>query len=246
MNDREFKELVDLYLDKEIEGKSIQRPMDAIAADPCRRREFDSACQLHHAMRLALGKEVAANEARSPLPHRRWQVALAMVASFVLGAFFLAPAFHESDHIESLVMELSDPSSQSGGEDSMKTLPKSFQNYLGRLSRKDAEKSHSSLAARLRLAGLSPDLAPLDARLQAVEIRSHNVHLSWDEQVGGWRVHRNCSSLHHLAHPNINFIEDGIFMADFPDRAQFEDPSPKQMVAAPLQLDVWLVEGQDH
>jgi hypothetical protein len=35
-------------------------------------------------------------------------------------------------------------------------------------------------------------------------------------------------------------------MADFPDRAQFEDPSPKQMVAAPLQLDVWLVEGQDH
>ena len=93
MNDREFKELVDLYLDKEIEGESINRLMEEIAADPCRRREFDSACQLHHAMRLALSKEVVANEARSPLPQRRWQVALAMVASFVLGAFFLAPLF---------------------------------------------------------------------------------------------------------------------------------------------------------
>ena len=245
MNDREFKELVDLYLDKEIEGESINRLMKEIAADPCRRREFDSACQLHHAMRLALSKEVVANEARSPLPQRRWQVALAMVASFVLGAFFLAPAFHESDSIEMTVKELSDisgTSSQPGSVDLMKALPGSYQNYLAKMSGQNENNVHSSLAARLRLAGLSPDIVPLDARLQAVKIRSRQVHLSWDEALGGWQVHSNCSAFHLSDQSGMHAIEGKIPMVDFSGPARFEYMRPKEMLNAPSELDQWLVD----
>ncbi|MGC6455624.1 MAG: hypothetical protein ACON46_03730 [Coraliomargaritaceae bacterium] len=239
MNDCEFKELVDLYLDKEIDGESMQRLMEAIDSSQSRRRKFDSACQLHHAMRVALGKEVAANEARNPLPLRRWQVGLAMFASFICGAFFLAPAFHQSDRLESISAELSEPLDSSNNESVMKALPSSIQRYLSRSSSSEADRSHSSLAARLRLAGLSPDLAPKDARLQAVEIRSQNVSLTWNEQFGGWQVHRNSSAVYLSAQPGTHSLEgsEKIFFSDVPRRGQFEETERQRTAFSTFQFD---------
>lgn len=248
MNDFEFKELVDLYLDKEIDGDSMQRLMEAIAASQSRRREFNSACQLHHAMRVALGEEVAANEALNPLPLRRWQVLVAMAASFICGAFFLAPAFDQSDDVQPLSFELPDPLSHSSSDDLLEKLPKSMQHYLARMSGNEAQRSHSSLAARLHLAGLSPDLAPQDARLQAVEIRSQQVYLSWDEQFGGWQVHRNSSTFHLPVQPETCAIGDRekVFFSDFPRRGRFEDIAGRQKLSGSFQLDTWLLGWQDN
>lgn len=194
MRDSEFKELVDLYLDKEIDGAGIERLRTVVTADESRRREFEAACQLHHAMRLALGKEVAANEARNPLPFHRLLVTAGMAASFVLGGFLLAPAFNETGDVDSLDEAVTVASKLSNASYSVDNLPVSLQRQLAEMQDVQTKKMSTSLAARLRLAGLSPELEPTDVRLKNVQLEARRIHIVWDGSSGNTRqVHRHTS-----------------------------------------------------
>jgi hypothetical protein len=244
MNDREFKELIDLYLDKEIDTASINRLRQVIATDAVRLREFQSACQLHHAMRMALHKEVAENEARTHLPLRRWQVAVGMVASFILGAVLLAPAIQEARNVGPLALEILETSDSSDSSDrpvikswavtSLKPY-KPYANYLSRKSGKDVASKNSSLAGRLRLFGLSPDLAPPTANLEQVEVRTRLTQFVWDEDFAVWEVHTHLSS---AALPQKAAIDGGLPMSDFISEGRLSVSIPENaMTTDPFQLE---------
>ena len=243
MNDPEFKELIDLYLDKEIDGASIQRLREAIAADEGRRREFEAACQLHHAMRLALGKEVAANEARNPLPLRRWLVTAGMAASFVLGGFLLAPAFNEAGGVDPLDPGIPDASARTGAAQQMDNLPLPSKRQLARISTGERGHKSSSLAALFRLAGLSPELEPPDAQLQEVRIGTRRIHLAWDGSAGGWQVHSQASV--YFTTPSSSPGESAL-VSTFADEARLKHAGTNVLAGGPFRLEAipmeWLAD----
>ena len=54
MTDERFRELVNLYLDKEIDSEEMELLQATISSDSARQREFVTSCRLHNAMRSAL------------------------------------------------------------------------------------------------------------------------------------------------------------------------------------------------
>lgn len=183
MNHEQFKELVDLYLDKEIDRVSLQRLQQAIAEDAERQREFEVACRLHQAMTAALNSEVAANEARSPVPRSRWLVSLAMAASFVLGGFLLSPVLKETSLFDSEAASLAiQPEAHPVAEASSTIYLSPSRRYMTQLSEANRVRN-GSLTARLRLNGLSPDLEPPNVRLKKLEIERNHIYLVWSSHL---------------------------------------------------------------
>jgi len=166
MTDAKFKELVNLYLDKEISERELAQLKDALANDAKRRREFEELRRLHQAMLLALGSSLDATGPRGEPPKvvrmRRWATGFAAAASFAVGGA-VALAF---------LPDSGDDAAVAAAEERVDALP-------GDVSRADIRRYEAyresdsreglSLAAQLRLSGLSPDLMPAERELQAVD-----------------------------------------------------------------------------
>lgn len=185
MTDEKFRELVNLYLDKEIDSAEMELLQATISSDAARQREFDTSCRLHYAMRSALETEVASNEKACSLSRNRtcWIVGLGMAASFVLGGVLLKPL-------------LTDPSGLSEAEvqdalhsaELLQQRPGHFDRYMA-VQREQAQQA-CGLAAKLRLLGLGPESVPSDYQMQPVDLTVNRVHLEWVGNEPHWTIER--------------------------------------------------------
>ncbi|MGB0416509.1 MAG: hypothetical protein ACPGKS_06650 [Coraliomargarita sp.] len=183
MSDERFRELVNLYLDKEISSSEMESLQSEIGRCEARRKDFDIACRLHHAMSCALSSEVAANEARSPLPRTRWLVGMGMAASFALGGILLAPAISE----ELIPTQESQQTEASAEALAAAAQQRVLERFLAAQHTAGADEPCRSLAARFRLLGLQPALVPADHTLEEVEMRIRRVQVQWNEQEQSWQ-----------------------------------------------------------
>ncbi len=181
MTDEKFRELVNLYLDKEINSEEMELLQATISSDAARQREFDTSCRLHHAMRSALECEVAANEKASPCHRSRWILGVGMAASFVLGGMMLAPMFTDTN---GLTEEEAQDALRSAEQ--LQRRQQHFERYLA-VQRQQAQQS-CGLAAKLRLLGLDPALVPSDYELEPVDLTVKRVHVEWVGNEPHWTV----------------------------------------------------------
>lgn len=183
MTDERFRELINLYLDKEISSSEMELLQSEISTGEARRREFDTACRLHHAMSCALSSEVAANEARSPLPRTRWFVGFGMAASFILGGIFLAHAV--SDELVPCADRRQTEASAAALAAEAKQ--RALQRFITSQRAVTSDEPFRSLASQFRLLGLQPALVPANHQLEEVEMRVRRVHVEWSEKEQRWQ-----------------------------------------------------------
>lgn len=183
MTDEKFRELVNLYLDKEINSEEMELLQATISSDAARQREFDTSCRLHHAMRSALETEVASNEKACSLSRSRtcWFVGVSMAASFVLGGVLLKPVLTDSNG-------LSDAEAQDARRSAelLQQRQAHFERYLA-VQRQQAQEA-CGLAAKLRLLGLDPSLVPSDCELEPVDLTVKRVHVEWVGNEPHWTI----------------------------------------------------------
>ena len=183
MSDERFRELINLYLDKEINSDEMELLQSEISNSETRRQEFDTACRLHFAMSRALSSEVAENEARSPLPRTRWLVGIGMAASFLLGGILLAPALSEE-----LMPDADSQQSEASAEAlAAQAQRRVLQRFLTAQQNPHTKEPCHSLAAQFRLLGLEPALVPADHALEEFEMRIRKVKVRWNEQEQNWQ-----------------------------------------------------------
>lgn len=182
MTDERFKELLNLFLDRELSPDEMKLLESEIARSESRRKEFEAACRLHHAMTCALTAEVAENEARCLLPRTRWLLGIGLAASFVIGGIFLVPAMTEVVIPERLEREPSLNSTRIVFANEGVRLP-TMQLTAWRESLREPH-SCQSLAAEFRLMGLEPSLVPSDRPLRPFERRSRQVAIRWNDLEG--------------------------------------------------------------
>lgn len=172
MTDAKFKELANLYLDEEITDRELAQLKDVLASDERRRHEFLELCRLQKAMQHAFGSTLDANAPRSEPPKevrfRRWVAALAAAASFAVGGV-VALAFLPEGNSESTTF---------AEKENAVSLPvdvssSDFRRYEA------FQRNHApdglSLAAQLRLSGLSPDLVPTKRAMHPVDTSAKYV-----------------------------------------------------------------------
>lgn len=204
MTNKEFTELVDLFLDQEISVEDQRRLQCALSSDPDRKRQFMQRKCLHQATRLALdpaerkrllrkqssrrcgrshrpslshsrgrcsGQNSRRQAAASPLPG--WMLVSGMAASLLIAFVLLGPVFRGVVH-SSMIADFvgSDISIEAPAMDRREVDPADLraadlERYLKEKQR--AVQSRSSLAARMRLLGLRPELTPADKRLHSID-----------------------------------------------------------------------------
>ncbi|MGB0258134.1 MAG: anti-sigma factor family protein [Coraliomargarita sp.] len=183
MTDQKFRELVNLYLDKEIDSDEMELLQAAISSDAARQREFDTSCRLHHAMRSALETEVAGNEKACSVSRNRvyWILGLGMAASFVLGGVLLRPVLTDSNGLTEAEAQDARHSAEL-----LQQRQEHFKRYLA--VQRQQEQQACGLAAKLRLLGLDPALVPADSQLEPVDLTVKRVHVEWVGNEPHWTV----------------------------------------------------------
>ncbi|MFP4069679.1 MAG: anti-sigma factor family protein [Opitutales bacterium] len=168
MTDDRFRELVNLYLDKEISAGERSQLKTELASSESRRAEFEELRRLHRAMMLALGSSLDASGPRGEAPQvvrlRRWMTGIGAAACVLAGASLALswPMLDESDEV--MVGQggaLGDPF------DGASMAPSDIRRYHA--SRRDEAIAGTSLAAHLRLLGLSPGVVSAETELTSVD-----------------------------------------------------------------------------
>ena len=155
MNESKFKELVNLYFDREISAAELECLKQELATRADRRREFQARYRLHRAICTALHSE---NPQASPIRavstdcknvKDSWMpkilFGLGVAACFMMVFAVSALILRESSNtVNQIMAAISDSSAD------LKDLENSESGLSQRLN----------LSSQLRLAGLTPDIAP--------------------------------------------------------------------------------------
>ncbi|ADE54457.1 hypothetical protein [Coraliomargarita akajimensis] len=213
MTNERFKDLVNLYLDREINPDEMELLQSTIRDDADRRREFDNACRLHQAMRSALCCEVARNEANSPVKRTHCIFYAGMAASFVLGGVLLAPVLTQSDSSADAVVE---------GDELVVDLQEESDRYQHYLATQQAQadfRACGSLAARLRLLGLQPSLVPVEPLVPVGAVEVQRVVVEWDETSQTWLYYSDATAHMYPQRRNSGLQIGGPFRMEAPRQA---------------------------
>jgi hypothetical protein len=175
MNKSEFEELVNLYLDREISVVELERLQEELSASDDRRREFQRRYRLHRATCSALSFETATisgqttSAAQTPYFRRHTPSlfsGLGIAACFLfVFAISLRIMRDPVDKLDTVIVKTAEPIDQVQYPETQETTVLS---------------SQGSLSSQLRLAGLTPDIAPSDQQLSTVDaeaIRRREAHL---------------------------------------------------------------------
>ena len=168
MTDEKFKELVHLYLDGEIAPGDAERLRREVASDPERRHALEERRRLQRAMQLALGGQGRASaDGGDAAGWRRWWPGLAVAACVAVVSVLIVSALVSPEDAG-----FSDLTGESDAAAIERVRPEDVRSL--RLLAGEAERggSRGGLAARLRLSGLRPELAPADQPLRAVDRES--------------------------------------------------------------------------
>lgn len=158
MKEEVFRELVDLYLDREITEDQLSTLRKELASNEDRMRAFEEARRFQQAMQMALQpKDDGWN--RAVFNSSRILVGVGLAASFVLGGLVLSPLLYEET---ALNVEFSNA----------EEIERIRERQLRRALAAESSESHlrGGIAANLRLMGLQPDVMPDEVILQVVEI----------------------------------------------------------------------------
>ena len=181
MNETKFKELVNLYFDREISAAELLSLKKELAEKTDRRREFQSRYRLHRATCSALSLEDNEMPEQTASARRYLLPILSGLGIAACLLFALATSVlvldESSEDVGLLTVKTSDPLNEVEYSNNEKL----------KLS------SQSSLSSQLRLAGLTPDIAPSNQQLSAVDVealRQKEAHLQdVIEQVNNYRTY---------------------------------------------------------
>ena len=187
MSDEKFKELINLYLDREISSRDLDWLRQELASSSARKREFEERCRLHQAMQLALNPQMRASAesyARRPYGRAlrtqetgdasgkgsfpRWVLGSGLAASLVVGLVLLKPVFTDSMEMASSVKGVDLELLRS--EQALEFVDADLRRYSS-VQRQAArrEMRGTSLAAQFRLLGLAPGIGPGNSELVRVD-----------------------------------------------------------------------------
>lgn len=174
MNESKFEELVNLYFDQEISAAELECLKKELATKVDRRREFQSRYRLHQATCSALSPgNVKISEPvvftaqktykRRYIPSIMSGIGLAACLLVVFATSILVTR-EPASNVDTFVAETLDSSDE-----------------LQYVENQDLElQFQGSLSSQLRLAGLTPDLAPSNQQLSRVDadaLRQREAHL---------------------------------------------------------------------
>ena len=189
MTDDRFRELVNLYLDKEIAREDLAELREELKLNRARRMDFEERCRLHQAMALALapkGETKTASLRRSsassshsfgerrmrrrtnPLKLPLLVLGSSSFAVIVIAAFIFNPVVREIMRDD--FMRGGEASGVVGDEGVGAFDSKRYESARGDFQGGAAARENSSLTAQLRLAGLGPETSPTIANLRRVEL----------------------------------------------------------------------------
>ncbi len=189
MNKSEFEELVNLYFDQEISDVELECLKEELAARVDRRREFQSRYQLHQATCSALFSKSAITSAPTAAAtqttyQRRYM--LSMLSGLGLAACFLV-VFATSTFL------MRGPANYVNNMVSMETSDSPDVGVQSLESEEPKEPLPGNLTSQLRLAGLTPDIAPSNQTLSSVDteaLREREAHLQGViERVNSYRTY---------------------------------------------------------
>lgn len=215
MNEEDFSELVNLYLDKEITERGLAQLKCELAANVERKDEFAEHCRMHQAMLLALNPQPARrrfkfwrsgsnssfrssrsseqgprtfsnmspqvesfstretnsnHSAHDVSTFPRWIMGTAFAASLALGFALLMPIFLDTS-AESSQIALDDMEAEALVQADLLDLigQRELRRFTNLQSQREANQQ-ASLAAQLRLMGLSPELTPNENQLRSISM----------------------------------------------------------------------------
>lgn len=168
MNEAKFSELVNLYVDQEISAQELHCLQQELSLSPARQREFDARCRLHRAMRLAMAADARTTDKRCDLSRQQTARANRLIAWIAGSGVALGLSF--AVLLLSLMawQSLLEPDNSSYLETPL--LGSDLERFA--MHQAVASSRRGSLAAHLRLLGLSPELAPADDRLSSVDLQA--------------------------------------------------------------------------
>ena len=167
MNEAKFTELVNLYFDQEISAEDLAWLQHELVLDPARKRDFNMRYRLHQAMRLAL-----AADAQEAAKCRDWVIRKASQASR-LTASMLGSGMAVGLSIAFLLLTSSVREFAVEIDSSYLDSPLAGSDLERFTMRQAVETSRrGSLASQLRLLGLTPQLAPAEYQLSAVDLEA--------------------------------------------------------------------------
>jgi len=198
MTDDRFKELVNLYLDKEISVDDLEHLKQELASNPDRKKVFVERCRLHQAMRIALDTDGSGRSNRSTLsgrrrrsqgatkmsrleeqvrsrktvPFPRWVLGTGVMASLLVALLLLTGVFR-GGRVYSGIPErvgISESPSTSQAHDPLEVIRQSDLRRFATAQEQRGMKMHASLVAQMRLLGLRPEHTPEDKQLQEVNM----------------------------------------------------------------------------
>lgn len=215
MNEEDFSELVNLYLDKEITERGLAQLKCELAANVERKDEFAEHCRMHQAMLLALNPQPARrrfkfwrsgsnssfrssrsseqglrtfsnmspqvesfstretnsnHSAHDVTTFPRWIMGTAFAASLALGFALLMPIFLDTS-AESSQIALDDMEAEALVQADLLDLigQRELRRFTNLQSQREANQQ-ASLAAQLRLMGLSPEFTPNENQLRSISM----------------------------------------------------------------------------
>ena len=215
MNEEDFSELVNLYLDKEITERGLAQLKCELAANVERKDEFAEHCRMHQAMLLVLNPQPARrrfkfwrsgsnssfrssrsseqglrtfsnmspqvesfstretnsnHSAHDVTTFPRWIMGTAFAASLALGFALLMPIFLDTS-AETSQIALDDMQAVALVQADLLDLigQRELRRFTNLQSQREANQQ-ASLAAQLRLMGLSPELTPNENQLRSISM----------------------------------------------------------------------------
>jgi hypothetical protein len=215
MNEEDFSELVNLYLDKEITERGLAQLKCELAANVERKDEFAEHCRMHQAMLLVLNPQPARrrfkfwrsgsnssfrssrsseqglrtfsnmspqvesfstretnsnHSAHDVTTFPRWIMGTAFAASLALGFALLMPIFLDTS-AETSQIALDDMQAEALVQADLLDLigQRELRRFTNLQSQREANQQ-ASLAAQLRLMGLSPELTPNENQLRSISM----------------------------------------------------------------------------
>ncbi|GEM_PF-3421806 len=232
MIDERFYELVNLYLDREIQEGDLRLLEAEISQNPIRRREFETNCRMHITMQKLLGEEegalsvnnlapqVSKSKSVSKLLRHAPAISIGLAACAALGFVFFVPVVSTSGNAVAFdegVLEDGDslPRIQEG-----RVIKRS--NLKRFVARREAPvKRSTSLAAELRLIGLSPKMASHTENLRKVE----TVQLE-RKRVSRVRVLTEMSNFSSVPEPKLLQMQDPVYESN----ARFITPTSRSRI----------------
>ncbi|MGJ8654698.1 MAG: hypothetical protein ACSHX8_15670 [Opitutaceae bacterium] len=176
MINREFSELVNLYLDKEISNADLALLKTELSSNPDRKVELKELCRMHHAMRIALsGGDVEAYEnemaelllsnART-MKYTRWICGTSLAAAIAIVGVLVFPML-------STTLQIAEQSTDelAGLEVPMFVIDQSDLSHSGN-AHVVRRRVVIPLAAEMRLLGLHPEVVTEESPLSEVSYAS--------------------------------------------------------------------------